>query len=163
VNAYQQVQSSGIHWPAPARPPLYEAFQERPGRPQTRERPALFESLEEQMAEFSAQHEAVLGEVRKCYALPADSSVRDFLTEHRTLPYILLEAAPQLKTYFGEATIFSLRAPIDDAGSRTLYAVAMWPGRSRDVREALARFDDSWWIAHSRQASGYLTFTYELT
>ena len=123
---------------------------------------ALIESVEKQMAEFAAQHEAVLNEVRKYYALPAESSVRDFLTEHRTLPYILLEAVPQLKTYFGAAAIFSLRTPTDDAGSRTLYAVVMWPGKSRDVRQALARFDDSWWIAHSRQASGYLAFTYEL-
>jgi hypothetical protein len=55
-----------------------------------------------------------------------------------------------------------LRAPIDESGSQTLYVVAMWPGNVRDVRQALARFDDAWWIAHSRQASGHLAFTYEL-
>jgi hypothetical protein len=30
------------------------------------------------------------------------------------------------------------------------------------VRNALAKFDADWWIPRARQASGYLTFTYEL-
>jgi len=101
VNAYQQVQSSGILWAASAQPPKYQACQERPTRPQTREGATLFESREAQMAESAARHEGALAEVRKHYALPADSSVRDFLTEHRALPYLLLEALPQLKATFG--------------------------------------------------------------
>ena len=114
------------------------------------------------MAESAAQHEAVVNDVRKHYVLPADASVRDFLTEHRAIPQILLEAAPQLKAHFGGNAIFNLRAPIDEAGSRTLYAVAMWPGELRDVRDALAKFDNDWWMARAGQAAGYLTFTYEL-
>jgi hypothetical protein len=130
---------------------------------ETREPPALFESFEEQRKESAGQYEVVLREVRRHYAFPVDSSVRGFLTEHRTISHILLEAVPHLKACFGDATVFSLRAPMDDAGSRTLYAVAMWPGRPCDVREALARFDDSWWTVRSRRASAYLAFTYELT
>ncbi|MEX2260387.1 MAG: hypothetical protein WD696_00470 [Bryobacteraceae bacterium] len=114
------------------------------------------------MAEFAAQHEAVLNEVRKHYVLPADASVMTFLTEHRTIPQILLGAAPHLKPCFGADAVFSLRAPIDEAGSRTLYAVAMWPGKSQDVRDALAKFDNDWWMVRAGQAAGYLTFTYEL-
>jgi len=34
--------------------------------------------------------------------------------------------------------------------------LALWLGK------ALDQFDDSWWIANSRQASGNLYFTYEL-
>jgi len=114
------------------------------------------------MAEFDAQHQAVLNDVRKLYVLPADESVRNFLTEHRAIPNILLEAAPQLKACFGGNAVFNLRAPIDEAGSRTLYAVAMWPGKLRDVRDALARFDNDWWMVRAGQTAGYLTFTYEL-
>ena len=62
----------------------------------------------------------------------------------------------------GGNAVFNLRAPIDEAGSQTLYAVAMWPGKLQDVRDALAKFDDEWWMARARQAAGYLTFTYEL-
>lgn len=143
MNAYQQ-QSSGIPWPEP------------------RQRPAIFDGLETQIAEFAAQHEALLAEVRRQYVLPADSSVVTFLTKHRALPPILLEAAPELRACFGAEAVFTLRAPIDDSGSQTLYAVAMWPGNVRDVRDALEKFDDTWWIEHSQPASGYLTFTYEL-
>jgi hypothetical protein len=114
------------------------------------------------MAEFAAQHEAILSEVRKNYVLPADSSVLNFLTEHRTIPEILLGAAQQLKACFGSDAVFNLRAPIDESGSRILYAVAMWQGKSQDVRDALAKFDRDWWMARAGQAAGYLAFTYEL-
>lgn len=162
MNVYQEVQSSGIHWPGCPPAWLYQPFQAAPRWPEPRQRAAIFEGLEKQMAEFAAQHEAVLNDVRKHYVLPADASVRDFLAEHRAIPQILLEAAPRLKAYFGGNAVFNLRAPIDEAGSRTLYAVAMWPGELRAVRDALARFDNDWWMARAGQAAGYLTFTYEL-
>ena len=101
MNAYQEVQSSGIDWPC--RPPtvLYEPFQAPPRWPEPRRRNAIFEGLEKQVAEFAAQHEAVMNQVRKHYVLSAGEPVRDFLAEHRTIPPILLEAAPHLKMYFG--------------------------------------------------------------
>jgi hypothetical protein len=100
--------------------------------------------------------------VQKHFILPNDPSVATFLAEHGSLPQVLLEAVNPLRACFGKSTVFGLRAPIDESGSRTLYAVAMWPGKVRDARNALAKFDDDWWIAQSRQAAGYLTFTYEL-
>jgi len=114
------------------------------------------------MSTFVAEHQTVLKDVRRHFVLPADSSVATFLTAHPALAQILLEAAPQLRAAFGAETLVNLRVPIDDSGSQSLYAVVMWPGQVRDVRDDLARFDDAWWIARSRQASGYLTFTYEL-
>lgn len=114
------------------------------------------------MAEYSAHHDALLCKVRRHYVLPSDSTVMTFLTQHRMLPPILLEAAPQLEVCFGAQAVFTLRAPIDESGSQTLYSVAMWPGDVSEVREALRKFDDTWWIDHSREALGYLTFTYEL-
>jgi hypothetical protein len=162
VNAYQEFQSSGIHWPG--RPPvwLYQPFQAAPRSLESRQPAAIFEGLQKQMAEFAAQHEAALKDLRKYYVLPAEASVRDFLTEHRAISQILLQAAAPLKAYFGGNAVFNLRAPIDEAGSQTLYAVAMWPGELRDVRDALAKFDNDWWLARAGQAAGYLTFTYEL-
>jgi hypothetical protein len=134
MNAYRELQHSGNQWPQP----------------------------EKQMSAFAAEQEALLNEVRRHFVLPADPSVTTFLSEHPSIPQILLEAANQLSACFGTEAIFNLRAPIDESGSRTLYAVAMWPGKACAVREALAKFDDAWWIAHPQQASGYLTFTYEL-
>jgi len=115
-----------------------------------------------QAAHFSAQQESVLNDIRKHYIFTADASVTGFLAEHRAIPQILLEAVPHLKMYFGGQAVFSLRAPIDEAGSRTLYATAIWPGELRSAREALAKFDSNWWMARARQAAGYLTFKYEL-
>ncbi len=162
MNAYQQSQSSGIQWPVRTPGLLYQPFQSVPRWPEPQQRASLFEDLEMQMAEFSAQPDALLCEARRHYVLPADSSVKTFLIEHRTILPILLEAVPQLKACFGAQAVFTLRAPIDDSGSQTLYSVAIWPGNVREVREALDRFDGTWWIQHSREASGYLTFTYEL-
>jgi hypothetical protein len=162
VNAYQEPQSSGIHWPDRTPVLLYQPFQAAPRWPEPRQRAAIFEDLEKQMAEFAAEHAAALNEVRRYFVLPADSSVSTFLSGHRTIPQMLLEAAAHLRACFGAGAVFNLRAPIDESGSQTLYVVAMWPGNVRDVRRALATFDDAWWIAHSRRASGYLAFTYEL-
>lgn len=136
---------------------------EVPGRwAEPRQSTAIFEGLEKQMAEFAAEHVAGLNDLRKHFVLPADLSVLNFLSGHRIIPQMLLQAAPHLRNYFGARAVFNLRAPIDESGSQTLYAVVMWPGNVRDVRQALARFDDAWWIANSRRASGYLAFTYEL-
>ena len=120
----------------------------------------LEENLEKQVVEFAKRD--VLNDVRRHYMLPADSSVADFLTTHRSIPQILLAAVPQLKSCFGVNAVFHLRAPIDESGARILYAIALWPGKLSDVRAALARFDNQWWLAHSPQANGYLVFTYEL-
>lgn len=105
---------------------------------------------------------ALLNQVSKDYVLPSDSSVLDFLMDHRPITQLLLEAAPILKQHFGDTTIFRLKAPLDESGTPTLYAVVMWPGEILTVRDALARFDDEWWMAQLPLASGDLTITYEL-
>ena len=159
MNVYQEVQSSGIHWPDLRPAQLYRSLEQTPRRFE-RYGAALFEDLDKQ--NYAVRHEALLNEVRKHYVLPGDSSVADFLIEHRAIPQILLGAAPQLKACFGAEAVFNLRAPIDESGSRTLYAVAMWPGELQDARSALSKFDNAWWMPRAPQAAGYLTFTYEL-
>jgi hypothetical protein len=163
VNAYQEFQSSGIRWPARTAGLLYQPVQETPaGWPEPQQHGAVFEGLERQMADFAADDAAALADVRRYYVLPADVSIPTFLSGHRTITPILLEAAFHLRACFAPTAVFNLRAPIDESGSQTLYVVAMWPGSLQDVRRALAKFDDAWWFAHSRRASGYLVFTYEL-
>lgn len=162
MNAYQQPQSAGIDWPAQPCAWLNQPSQAAPRRPEFRSHAAVVDELDKQKGQPAAQHEAALSHVCKSYVLPADESVQEFLTEHRAISQVLLAAVPQLKACFGDSAVFNLRAPIDEAGSRTLYAIAMWPGKLRDVREALARFDNEWWIGRAGQAAGYLTFTYEL-
>ena len=161
MNAYEQVQSTGIQWPDVVPAALYDPFQRSPRRSEARHMGLLSGGLKGQVPGLAGQDEAALSEVRKHYMF-SDPSVHSFLNTHPTIADILLEAEPHLKTCFGASAMFSLRAPMDEAGSQTLYAVVLWPGNSRDVREALSRFDDSWWIPRCRRAPGYLTFTYEL-
>jgi hypothetical protein len=155
-------QMSGNDWGQPVQAMLHELIQNEVELPPRCQHYSVFKDLENEMALFEAEHQAIISAVRKYYVVPTDSSVTTFFDSHRTLPELLLLAIPFLKQYFGDDTVFSLRAPIDESGSQTLYSVAMWPGKMQDARVALERFDDNWWIANSRQASGYLTFTYEL-
>ena len=163
MNAQTPNQTSGNEWLSPLQA---NTFSQNSQGLNTfldpRQSQSFLADLEKQMADFALQYEAAVVEVRRNFVVPAEASVTTFLTEHRTIVQILLEAATELRKYFGAETIFNLRAPIDESGSRTLYAVAMWPGEVRDVREALANFDNTWWLAHARNASGHLTFTYEL-
>ena len=160
MNAYKELQSSGICWPDLTGAGLYQPFQAALRWPEPVSELHSLRGLENQMAEFAAEH-ASLDEVRRNFVL-ADSSVSTFLSGHRTIPQILLASVVHLRACFGAGAVFKIRTPIDESGSQTLYVVAMWPGDVREVRQALARFDDAWWIAHSSQASGYVSFTYEL-
>lgn len=122
---------------------------------------AVLEKLEKQMASFAKQQAEVIA-LRKFFVIDDGLSIEAFLGEHRTLPQLLLEATDYLRAAFGDDVVFKLRAPIDEYGSSTLYAVAMWSGPIADVRIALDRFDADWWLANSRRASGRLSITYEL-
>lgn len=161
MNACLEAQISGSQWRDRLAVQAFPVKQASP-RPQAGHPGALFESLEQQMVEYRGRQEAIQEELRRHYVLPADRSVQDFLSQHQSIPALLLEAVPHLKRHFGANAIFSLSAPIDEAGTRTLHAVAIWPGGANDAREALSGFDNDWWMAHARQASGDLTFTYEL-
>jgi len=123
---------------------------------------SLIPYLEDQMTTFEAEQEALVQDLRKHFQMPPDSSVITFLNEHRNIPQLLMESTEHLKDCFGPSTIFTLRAQLDESGSRTLYAAVFWSGKLQDVRNALDKFDNDWWLSHAGQAGGYLTFTYEL-
>jgi len=114
------------------------------------------------MTRLKVEQELLIREVRKLYVFPKDNSVTHFLEGHRNVPQLLIAAVPVLEGYFGTGTIFVLRAPTDEQGSQSLYAVVMWPGSVEDVANALDHFEDEWWLSNSRQSLGRLTFTYEL-
>jgi len=163
MRAFADSQTSGNNWsPVEAGGMLHQEQQRVPTFPQVTGR-SFFDALEKQMLDFTVQHQAMLADVRRHFVLPPDPNpVTSFLSAHRAIPQILLEAMGPLRTCFGADAVFHLRTLTDESGSQTLYAVVMWPGSLRDVRAGLARFDDDWWTAHSHQASGHLTFTYEL-
>jgi hypothetical protein len=166
--SYSQV--SGNDWTPPPSEMLYQLIQNVSWAPASKPQPRIDEQyaqqiqeqLEQQMAQFEADHEAAVTELQRSYVFLNDREIRRFLKSHRTAPQLLIEAAPHLRQYFGAGTVFNLRATIDEFGAQTLYAVILWPGDVRDARTSLDHFDEQWWIANSRQASGDITFTYEL-
>jgi hypothetical protein len=167
MNAYQEYQTSGNRWLPAVRRMLHEESRPAPegkflGGRRPLEGGTIFDDLEKQMVRYAAEYRAVLQEIQGQFVMPADSSVTAFLTDHRAIPPMLLEAMPHLKIYFGADTIFSLRASMDGADSPILYAVVHWSGKICDVRIALQRFDDEWWLRRAGQVAGLLTFTYEL-
>ena len=81
---------------------------------------------------------------------------------HRPIAYVLLDAVPSLLQCFGTRPLLKLKAPFDESGTQMLYAVVAWPGDIREVRDALIRFDDEWWLSRVQSAAGQLTYTYEL-
>ncbi len=162
MNGYLGSQTSGNDWPEPVPVMVYQDFQESGALPSPKRRAQILADFEDEMVHFENEHNVIINDVRRNFVLPTNSSVEGFFNDHRTIPQLLLQAVPHVKRYFGADVVFNLRVPIDESGSQTLYAVAMWPGTLKDVRRALEQFDDAWWIANSRKASGYLTFTYEL-
>ena len=160
MTAYQPVQTMEHDWRL-TEPMLHQMLhKESPSHAESKRGTSLREEHEENIRAAVA-HDAVLRRIRELFVMSADLP-EGFLFAHRAIPRLLLEGASHLRACFGSETVFTLRAPIDDSGSRTLYAVVMWPGSVREVRMALEHFDETWWIANSRQSSGYLTFTYEL-
>jgi hypothetical protein len=162
MNGVLDSQVSGNDWRVPPPDMLYQISQESAPQPALATQGSILQDFEQQMVQFETDHREIVGEVRRSYVLPNDTSVTEFFRSHRTIPQLLVLAASHLQEYFGAGIVLTLRATIDEYGSQTLYAVVMWPGAVRDVRDALANFDDYWWIANSRQAGGDLTFTYEL-
>lgn len=169
MNELSYSQVSGNDWTAPPSGMLYELVQQPPihrSKPQPRiedqNSHRILDQIEQQMAQFEADHETAVTQLQRSYVFLNDRAIRSVFRSHRTAPQVLIEAVPWLRRTLGAATVFNLRASIDESGGQTLYVVAVWPGDVRDVRMALELFDEQWWITNSRQVSGDLTFTYEL-
>lgn len=162
MNGVLDNQTSGNDWDIPIQAMLHEHRQNVPTEiPVTHRQLSSIRDIEAQMQQFEMDYQAAVAEVRKLYVLPNDSSVLDFLKDHRALPQLLIDAAPKLKRYFSD-TVFTLRATSDEYGWQNLYADAMWSGDARDAVQLLDQFEDEWWIPNCRPARGALTFTYRL-
>ncbi|HEX3438096.1 MAG TPA: hypothetical protein VHT24_15110 [Pseudacidobacterium sp.] len=161
MNGILDSQTSGNDWDAPIQAMLHERIQEVPAVMPIRHQQSFINDIEAQMQQFERDYRDALTGVRKLYVFPSDTSVAEFLNDHRAVPQLLIDAAPWLKKYFGN-TVFSLRVTSDEYGWQNLYADAMWSGDARDALQLLDQFEDEWWIANCRPARGALTFTYRL-
>ena len=156
------IQTIGSDWGPPVQAMLHQFAQSNGAPLDSRIQQSVLDELERQMARFEVEYRNQLADLRRSYVFVNDPHLESFLRDHRTLAQILLEALPQLRQHFGNDTVICLKAPIDASGEQTLFAVVMWPGATKDVRAAIASFDETWWLGNVRRASGNLTITYEL-
>lgn len=162
MNGILDNQMSGNDWGIPIHAMLHESIQNVSSETSLAHgQKSFIRDIEEQMQQFEKDYQGAVAEVRKFYVLPADDSVLSFLNDHRALPQLLVDAAPQLQRYFGN-TVFALRTSTDEYGWQSLYADAMWHGDARDSLRLLDEFEDKWWIPNCWPARGALAFTYRL-
>ena len=103
-----------------------------------------------------------IGELKKHYTFYAETLITEFLIGHRGIRYLLRDALPKLKEFFGEDRIFALEISIDEDDSRTLYALAIWQEDARSASGAFGQFVDHWWLDKMSPATADLAFAYKL-
>jgi hypothetical protein len=161
MNGLLDNQTSGNEWAPPVPAMQHERSQVSSVKWYPADQRFVLKDFERQMAQYEREYAEHLADVRKLYVMPSDTSVADFLNNHRALPQILMAAMPQLRKLFGD-TVFALRATSDEFGWENLYVDTLWPGDALEVFGLIDQFSDSWWIANSAPARGALTFTYRL-
>lgn len=140
--------------------PLYELYAKtvRPSRAGV----ANLDYHEKQIADYKASQEATLAELRQRFVMPSDSAVSAFLTNHRSLPHFLTEAAERLKDAFGESVIINLEVSTDEDGDETLYGIAMWQAGANSAARAFNSFIENWWLHRMNASTADVAFVYKL-
>lgn len=160
MNGILDRQTSGNEWASAAGSMLHEHVQEQLDY-EPRRQQCSFDDLEAQMRRYEADHRTILTEIARCYVVPKDKSIQNFLNVHRFILPLLLQAYPRLREQFTDA-VFALRANADEDGMQFLCVDVLWQGTSRDAYAAIDRFEDAWWVANSHMGAGRLIFTYRL-
>jgi hypothetical protein len=122
----------------------------------------LWANYEQQMTKFAAEQRRQVERLSKNYVFDDGERVRSFLQNHRALSEILLEAAPELRRCFGDEIMLQLQVPCEEGLPGVIYGIVIWKGDVRTARVALQQFDDSWWMAATKKASGRIVFDYQL-
>jgi hypothetical protein len=154
-------QASGNDWSQPEGYMLHERSQ--PGFIQdARHQNSVFESLEEQMAQQESEFADTIARLRGEFIFTNPAPVQSFLRTHRALASVLLEAVGYLKECFGTDTPLALEIVSDEAPAALIYALALWEKDRQGSRDALSRFDETWWMNSQKKAGGRIVFDYEL-
>jgi hypothetical protein len=157
MNTYYMEQSPNIKWEKPLQRDYCYVAQEHPSEVVLASRKMLHEYR--QAEEAGEQDRKTLWEN---YVFEDRIQVESFLRDHRAIVGLLIEAAPQVKRYFGADIPVRLGVSFEEDGSRTLQALAVWKGAIKDAKAALEAFDMAWWLQNSRRGSGDIVLDYEL-
>lgn len=161
MNGVMDAQFSRNDWSG-SRRMLHERIdQSIPAVPEPLDQSSVFVRLEQQMAEAETEFSLLAEQLASNYVFRTPGEVRSFLRSHRGTPSIILEATPYLREAFGDVPIV-LDVATEEGASRTIYVLAMWKADRTSAREALKKFDHTWWLKNLSKAAGKVVFDYEL-
>lgn len=115
-----------------------------------------------EMTRFASAQEEDLKRLLKEFVMENTSSTESFLKNHRSLVEVLLDSVSHLRRSFGGDTTLRLDVGFEEAIPTTIRAAALWKGSLASAREALAQFDESWWLENVKRGRGRIVFDYEL-
>jgi hypothetical protein len=154
-------QTSGENWDQPVYVMLHERMQTGSSQPPISQ-DSIFENLENQMVQQESEFTDTLAKLRHEFIFSNVAPVQSFLTTHRALASILIEAVDYLKDCFGQDTPLALEIVSEEGPARAIYALALWKKDRAEARAALNRFDEIWWMRNLKKAGGRIVFDYEL-
>lgn len=120
------------------------------------------ETHQKQAVDYRASQEAILTQLRHRFVMPFESTVATFLTNHRSLPHLLTEAAERLKEAFGESVILNLEMSTDEDGEEILYGIAICQTDANSAARAFNYFVEKWWLHRMNASTTDIAFVYRL-
>jgi len=85
-----------------------------------------------------------------------------FLRLRPTAITLLAEASIHIDEAFGAGRIKAIRLVYDDFEGTSVFGIVLWPESAESGRDALARFDEAWWLRNCNRADGVVNFNIEL-
>jgi len=101
--------------------------------------------------------------LKQSYVLESPIQTEAFLQLRPNVITLLVEALAHLDRAFGRDCIKAIRLVQDDFESTSVFGMVFWADPTQRGREALARFDQDWWLNNCNRAGGIVNFNIELT
>jgi hypothetical protein len=105
--------------------------------------------------------DVLLQGLEQAYILESRPETEQFLRIRPTVITLLVEAAAHIDAAFGTGRIKAIRL-VHDGFETSVFGIVFWPESAESGGEALARFDQSWWLQNCTRASGVVNFNIEL-
>lgn len=106
--------------------------------------------------------DVLLQGLEQAYVFESRVDVQAFLRPRPTSIALLAEASAHIDEAFGQGRTKIVRLVYDDSGATSVFGIVAWPESLEAGREALARFDQSWWLRNCNRADGAVNFNIEL-
>jgi hypothetical protein len=106
--------------------------------------------------------DVLLEGLEEAYIFESRFETQAFLLLRPTSITLLAEASPHLDEAFGLGRTKTIRLVHDDFEGTSVFGIVFWPHSAESGRDALARFDEAWWLRNCNRAGGAVNFNIEL-